>query len=155
MDAVRGAHRLGGVDQRAGLDHHRLAVHARLRRHRRTEGRLVREDGVHVGDGLLEPRVVDGERVAVDDHGGRLRGEPTELLVDDVAGGERLAALHLPHRAGQRVLELRREHAEADHEQTPDDEHLAAMAVGPAPESGEWGVVDRFVDHRKAPSWQA
>ncbi len=60
-----GADCLGRIDVGTGLDHHGLAVHARLWRRGLAEPFLRGDQGVDLGHDLLERRIVDGGRPAL------------------------------------------------------------------------------------------
>jgi hypothetical protein len=66
----------------------------------------------------------------MDDDHQAVAAEPLEVLVDQIAGLDRLRAGGLPAGTGQRMLDLRREHAEADGEHDPADEDRAEVGGG-------------------------
>ena len=132
-----GSDGFGRVDLGTGLDHHRHAVHARLRRHRLAEPGFGDDQRVDIGDHLLERRIVDRCGGTLDHDDRRLRRQTTELLVDHVSGGERFASVDLPHRAREGMLQTRGEHAQADCEDRPGDDHQLAVAMRPATHPGQ------------------
>jgi len=97
-----------------------------------------------VADNRLHRRVAHLTRVGVDDNLQCRAGQPAELGVDDVAGGDRLRSGRFPARAGERVLRLRREHAEPKRNDHPGEQDSAEVAGGEKTEPPE-RPVRRFV----------
>ncbi|CAB4732501.1 unannotated protein [freshwater metagenome] len=135
LDAVMGES-LEGPLEIVGRTHHRVGVGGRASHEdRRRAVRAERDAGhgwCHRGDarvGLEQPgRLRDrgssgplGDRsvLGVDDHLDRVAGVAAEVLLDDVAHGDRLRPVRLPAGTRQLRLDSGRERTEADDDQHP------------------------------------
>ncbi len=123
LEVVGGAHHLVRARGGARLDDGGAAVArdglSRPRRDDLGHSRVGLERSLGVGDDGLEGRVGGGLLVGVHDDHQRRRGEAAELAVDGLADGERLRAGGLPAGAGEGVLDLGGEDAEADGDDRP------------------------------------
>ena len=113
---------------------------SRPRRDDLGHARVGLERPLGVGDDGLERRVARVLSVGVHDDHQRGRGEAAELAVDGLADRQRLRTGGLPARAGQGMLDLGSEDAEADGDDRPGDGDELEVGGGPAAEAADRSV---------------